>query len=946
MKKSILIILSALLCFSACLKDELREDKVQINIRAISELSDLKSSIPAKELAITDMNVYAYSGGKLYAEAYSSGSSLKLLLDKAKQYNLYVLANVGKQDAPWKEGDLADVGCTFVYQAEGYLPMASRVPTAFNPASGRQDMTVSLSRLVSKYSLSLERNLQNCTLTLNSVRILQEADKVYPFQFESKAESVCDGDCSTEADILSINSDQSIVFYVMENCQGVLLPTNEDPYEKNPSSIGNKAELCTYMELEGTWSTNGAQAVMLIRLYLGEDNCKDFNVRGNTDVRITLGISDSGTLKSEWKAERQNIEDNRVLTFLYQDSYIYQEDGWTQIPMRVNPSDLEYKIELLSCEMEDAVEFKVENGLVYARALYDGIQTPKTEIRVSTWDGALSSTTKVNLSFRKTPFENYEAELPSCVGEYGYVRFDDSGLEYPIVISTLGSCWTVGDPSLQGMQVYQDPLSLDYYYYSPEEKILYIYRSGVSANSEVTVDCGKTTRSFLLEAATYPQIKLNDGFVSEAGCFKQDEKGRYYDSGFVAYLADSQGNKIPMKRFATPAAILDYQGKAQTLANSYANFESVFGRPSPESSSTASNISFLPQIYSAAQMYAYYEESGNLWKFLAVGVDDLPEESYQVYLKLPTASIQGEAELSCLKAFPSQRQLGEFYNYQIAPGNLRSNTLSIDFTEGGAYLFPPSQMVQWTVKQSTEDLSSEPSAAYASAFDSKYSSGVSISGNTMSFKDMSTDIYPSCGHLAMQASVANPYSHKVYYGYYTMDLILYMSVGCQFDYLQPTSSTIGSIGISFVPFCEFSTKANSALWADMLPKFLMAKIIGSTKSYAIKVPASSSANSFTITGEDYIPRGTFPLAMAKLGAHKSEFEFDFYAFFNSGTELHCNREGFEKLYPAPEMKAYKDGRKGYYHLVRQFDLANMPTVTSANGLENHLIEAAYGSLSY
>ena len=120
MKKSILIILSALLCFSACLKDELREDKVQINIRAISELSDLKSSIPAKELAIRDMNVYAYSGGKLYAEAYSSGSSLKLLLDKAKQYNLYVLANVGKQDAPWKEGDLADVGCTFVYQAEGF----------------------------------------------------------------------------------------------------------------------------------------------------------------------------------------------------------------------------------------------------------------------------------------------------------------------------------------------------------------------------------------------------------------------------------------------------------------------------------------------------------------------------------------------------------------------------------------------------------------------------------------------------------------------------------------------------------------------------------------------------------------------------------------------------------------------------------------------------------
>lgn len=946
MKKSILIILSALFCFSACKKDVLLEDKVQVSIRAISEYSGVKSSIPAKELAIMDMNVYAYSGGKLYSEAFSSSSSIKLSLDKAKQYNLYVLANVGKQDAPWEEKKLAEIGCAFVYKSEGYLPMASREAISFSPASGNRDMTVTLSRLVSRYTLSLERNLQNCQVILNSVRILQEADKVYPFLLESRAENVVDGDSSTETDIMAINENQSIVFYVMENCQGVLLPTNDDPYKKEPSSIGDKAGLCTYMELSGSWFTNGAQADIFIRLYLGEDNCKDFNVRGNTDVRITLGISDSGTLKSEWKAERVNMEDERVLAFNSKYSAVYQDDGWTQIPMRVNPSTLEYKIELLSCELEDAVEFKVENGLLYARGLYDGIQTPKTEIRVSSWDGALGSTTSVHLLFHKTPFTNYEAYIPTCVGEYGYVRFDDSDLEYPIVISTLGPSWTVGDPELQGMQVFQDPVSSDYYYYQPEEKTLYIYRSGVSGNSSVTVNCGKSSKSFMLNTAELPQISLNDGFVSEAGCYKQDDKGRYYDSDFVAYMADSQGNKIPMNKFATPAAILTYQGKTNTLANSYANFERIFGVPAQGSNAPASKVYIMTLINSATQRYQYYEASGDLWKFQAVGVNDLPEDSYSVYVEFPSTSIRGEAELSCMRAFPSQRHLGEFYNYQIAPGNMRSRTLSLDLSEGGQYKFPPAGRVQWKVKQSTEDLSVEPSTAYASATESRYSSGVSISGTTMSFADMSTDIYPSCGHLAMQASVTNPYSAKTYYGYFTLDLILYMSVGCQFDYLQPSSTTVGSIGVSFVPFCEFSTRANSALWADMLPEFLMTKSSSTSKTYSLNVPASSSANSFTLSGADYMPRGTFPSAMAMLGSHKDAFEFTFYAFFNSGTELLCNRAGYEKLYPANEMKAYKDGRKGYYYLVRQFDLANMPEVGNANGLENHLIEAAYGSLSY
>ncbi len=45
------------------------------------------------------------------------------------------------------------------------------------------------------------------------------------------------------------------------------------------------------------------------------------------------------------------------------------------------------------------------------------------------------------------------------------------------------------------------------------------------------------------------------------------------------------------------------------------------------------------------------------------------------------------------------------------------------------------------------------------------------------------------------------------------------------------------------------------------------------------------------------------------------------------------------------MEDYADGRKGYYHLVRQYDLNNIAAVAYKKGLDNYLIEAAYGSIS-
>lgn len=116
------------------------------------------------------------------------------------------------------------------------------------------------------------------------------------------------------------------------------------------------------------------------------------------------------------------------------------------------------------------------------------------------------------------------------------------------------------------------------------------------------------------------------------------------------------------------------------------------------------------------------------------------------------------------------------------------------------------------------------------------------------------------------------------------------------------------------------------------------------KIYGISVPSSSTENAWQVD-HDGKPVPILQNAMADLSSHKDYFEFTFSQFFLSGTELLCNRSGYGKYPAGSGMEDYADGRKGYYHFVRQYDLNNITPVAYNKGLDNYLIEAAYGSLS-
>jgi hypothetical protein len=82
--------------------------------------------------------------------------------------------------------------------------------------------------------------------------------------------------------------DTTLVFYVPENVQGKLLPSNPDPFAKDYEAISNiggrsYSDLCTYLEFNARReNTLGYYGGVKYRYYLGEDNTSDFSlVRNN-----------------------------------------------------------------------------------------------------------------------------------------------------------------------------------------------------------------------------------------------------------------------------------------------------------------------------------------------------------------------------------------------------------------------------------------------------------------------------------------------------------------------------------------------------------------------------------------------------------------------------------------------------------------------------------------
>lgn len=269
-----------------------------------------RSSIDADEDALEDINLYAYCDGKLEAMLYTqSPEDIRIKLYKGRTYNMYALANMGEVEAPVSEEDMKDhrysVGS--LREIEGAFPMAW-MKEGFTIEGSSPFLGISLERLLARISFSIDRSeLDDFQVT--AIKLRQGALGVYPFREDSRAESasdVADGDWASASDLSTVNAGGEIAFYALENRQGVLMPGNSDPCSKTPDGIPDNSELCTYLEMTSSYSgqyqgVTVSSDNVTYRFYLGEDNCTDFNVIRNKDVKINLKVTEDRIFDESWR---------------------------------------------------------------------------------------------------------------------------------------------------------------------------------------------------------------------------------------------------------------------------------------------------------------------------------------------------------------------------------------------------------------------------------------------------------------------------------------------------------------------------------------------------------------------------------------------------------------------------------------------------------------------
>ena len=908
-------------------RNQAEEDLISVCIKASGRT---KSSLQLSESAVSSLNVYAYRDGQLAAESFGEDDELSLELIRNISYTLYALANCGEIHAPSRESDLQTISVT-----PSGMVMCNRCGVAIT-AGASSSLEMPLTRLFARYSLVLDKNLENCDYQITSVRVMQQASSIRPFAAGSAASSTADGDHASAADLAALNAGGSAVFYVPENCQGVLLPDNDDPWAKIPDNIpSSKRGLCTYLHIEGDWTTSGAAADLSLNLMLGADNCTDFNVWRNSSVTITLSLTDSGTLRSSWKVDMENFEDERILSFPSSSQTVMQEDGWTKIPLTVSPPDMPYTAGF-SDSGSPVMEAKVENGEVWVRGIYDGDQRPSRTLTVRSWDGLHSSSTDVTLNYRTLPYTDFSFYLPQYAAEYGYFDLRGASESKPVVVEAADWTTTIGPVRSENIEYHLDSHNGMEYYVIHDQHKMFIRPLRAGAQMYFQFTHYKSRAGVYSREAVYPVLAVTEGTVTESGrsrCILSSNY--YYDSVVYVFMRDSGGTDLDISRFKIPAQLLAYKHKTESAADYYSDFLDFYGVPDVQSSDR-----FGRDVLFWTRDYDQLEDYPELATIYCYGTDvygnSTPTFPMNVSLHLSNGdTVSSAGTVTAIAAFPSQRYLGSYYNYQIAPGPMRSMTALIDFTSGGNYRSPAMDGVSWTINHADGSDYGIPVMAIEEGASDNYSAGASLSGNTLTFRQMDQTAFPACGMLGLTGTVTNPHTGRTFTGYYTVEVILYVPVGCHFNL-----SSGNRVSVMHAPFTEFTVPANRGMWVSCFPSGVrLLSEFGDALDYDMWGSAENMSN------EILLPRlstgATLEEITAFLSGYMSALRFSFKVGSQTYQELLLDHSS--SVYFADHSWS-SDGIKGYYHLVRQYDIGTFDYGTKYNGLENYLIEAAYESM--
>ncbi|WP_321425931.1 DUF4906 domain-containing protein [uncultured Bacteroides sp.] len=294
---------------------------ISLNIK--QQASDLLRTRAVDENIISNLYILVYNGngsliGYHYLSSYTSSNSIQMDVISGTNCTIYAIANLGStpvlnpQTAD-TESALKAMMCGPITTLNGVitnerLTMSGSIKGITLLGKGSTNYvntvgTINISRLVAKNTFTVT-SIPGINITGYSIKNLPKYEYLIarPNANESSADDIAVGDdaqTSEKFDVLNLppSSINNLIFYMFENRRGGRVDVNgsmgtlTDQKEKRMYAPSN----ATYIEIyaTGTPASTDVRARFIsasYRIYLGADNCQNFNVKRNGSYNYIVNI--------------------------------------------------------------------------------------------------------------------------------------------------------------------------------------------------------------------------------------------------------------------------------------------------------------------------------------------------------------------------------------------------------------------------------------------------------------------------------------------------------------------------------------------------------------------------------------------------------------------------------------------------------------------------------
>lgn len=568
--------------------------RIELDTGDLYDLMQSKSILPEDEIdgKVTQVTLASYgvSGRRIDCRHYEGDlSRMELLVDAANDTDVYILANMGDITSAFPDlksglAELEFIVGSYDDVAGTGMPMCA----SGKVAGGKSSAAFMLERLFAKLYVRILHdgirgnadsqpyayNLRNVSLYLR-----QANARLFPFASGGSRALVPD-DLLQESDFnpdlndrnayegsLSQSQlgpgpgyfrDTTVVLYVPENMQGVLLPENTDPLMKVPSDT-EQSRLCTFVELNAFREQGyGYTGSVSYRCFLGEDPVKDFNIRRNRIYNLTLNLTESGIFVDSWKVDRgDDWKDTRALKFMEEPYIVYAGDtasvvvhyhrfGSSESGSFPDPDEWRMQYDASSfTEAGLTVEpggFQLKTGkngyadyrllVSAAEDVSDGAEIP---LEIHSWDGTLSAFSTISVK-RTDELSLVWEQTPEYVSQYGILNVSGvSSDRLPVnLVSSDESvlrCTPVDDDTFRVVALKEGSVSLT------------VSNSSGSQTKTVVMD----VKAPLLRILEHPEEINPDGTTCPVSCGFMTDEGKplsgYDESVFNSVLRMSLSDR-------------------------------------------------------------------------------------------------------------------------------------------------------------------------------------------------------------------------------------------------------------------------------------------------------------------------------------------------------------------------------------------------------------------